>query len=64
MSDEFYRRQRERQEQDKPHSTLETFKIEQGEVNVGHVADPRGTDAVPPEPTLLQKILKRLGLRR
>lgn len=71
MSDDFYRRQKEMQrDSDRhsthagSHSTMETYQIEQGEANVGHVPDPRGTDAVPPEPTLIQKILKALGLRK
>lgn len=71
MSDEFYRRQKEMQrESDRhsthagSHSTMETYQIEQGEANIGHIPDARGTDAVPPELTLIQKILKALGLRK
>lgn len=71
MADEFYRRQKEiEQAQDRDHahasshSTMETYQIEQGEANIGHVPDPKGTDAVPPEPTIFQKIMKALGLRK
>ncbi|MBK8023197.1 MAG: hypothetical protein IPK19_17665 [Chloroflexi bacterium] len=71
MADDFYRRQKEREQAQErehahssSHSTMETYQIEQGEANIGHVPDPRGYDAVPPQPTLLQRILKALGLRK
>ncbi|MCK6581154.1 MAG: hypothetical protein L6Q98_23945 [Anaerolineae bacterium] len=71
MADDFYRRQKEReQDHDRAqahgssHSTMETYQIEQGEANIGHIPDPRGVDAVPPEPTLIQRLLKLLGLRK
>ena len=69
MNEEFYRRQAEaNQEHDRQkiaqgkHATLETYNLEQGEANLGHIPDPKGADVVPPEPTLWQRIRKLLGL--
>lgn len=71
MADDFYRRQKEmEQEQERQraqsssHTTMETYQIEQGEANIGHIPDPKGTDAYVPKPNLFQKILKALGLRK
>lgn len=71
MSEEFYRRQKEMQQeherlnvQNASHSTLETYHIEQNEAQSGHLPDPKGVDATPPSPTLFERVLKLLGLRK
>lgn len=69
MQSDFEHRQRQiEQEQEKQKAqigkgaTVETWQIEQGEVNAGHIPDSKGTDAAPPEPGLLGRLLR--GLRR
>lgn len=55
MDNEFHRRQQElerRKQKSSKHTTQEITDMEQGEANRGHIPDPRGTDAVPPEPSL------------
>ncbi|MDZ4771223.1 MAG: hypothetical protein SGJ24_19040 [Chloroflexota bacterium] len=59
MADD-YERNKERRAQNTIHSTLETVHIEQNEAKLGHKP---GSNAAPP-PTLIQRILKALGLRR
>jgi hypothetical protein len=55
---------RARHQDDRAHATIETYHIEQDAAQAGTAPDPAGTDAVPPQPTLIQRILKALGLRR
>ncbi len=71
MSEEFYRRQKEMQQEHErisihntSHSTLETYQLEQTEAQSGHLPDPKGVDATPPSPTLFERLLKMLGLRK
>ena len=69
MNEEFYRRQTEQNQENErqhnanqKHPTLETYNLEQQEAHSGHIPDPKGTDAVPPAPTLWQRIKKLLGM--
>jgi hypothetical protein len=69
MNEEFYRRQSENnQDHDRQkaaqqkHSTMETYSLEQQEAHAGHIPNPIGTDAEPPQPTLWQRIRKLIGL--
>jgi hypothetical protein len=70
MNNDFYERER-RMEQDREraqhlkHETLETYNLEQQEAHHGHIPDPKGQyDSVPPQPTLLTRLLRALGLRK
>lgn len=67
MQSDFEHRQRQIEQEQERHkaqlgksSTVETWHIEQGEANQGNLPSPEGADVVPPEPTLLGKLLRAL----
>ncbi|MDZ4766109.1 MAG: hypothetical protein SGI73_16335 [Chloroflexota bacterium] len=67
MNGDFEYRQRQIEQEKEKHraqigksSTVETWHIEQGEANLGHAPSGEGTDAAPPEPGLLGRLLRSL----
>ncbi len=70
MNNDFYERER-RMEQDREraqtqkHQTLETYNLEQQEAHQGHgIADPKKYDVDPPQPGIIARLLKMLGIRK
>lgn len=71
MQSDYEQRQRQIQQDQERHkaqlgkgATLETWQIEQGEAKAGHLQDGTGTDAVPPEPGLLGRLLRSLRRKK
>ncbi len=69
MNEEFYRRQAEANQQHErqhdaqsKHSTLETYGIEQGEANSGHIPAPQSDVEPAAPPSLWQRIKKMIGM--
>lgn len=67
MQNDFEHRQRQIEQEQERHkaqigksSTVETWQIEQGEANQGTLQSGKGTDAVPPQPGLLGRLLRSL----
>lgn len=69
MNNDFYEREhrmeqeRERAQQHK-HQTLETYNLEQQEAHQGNIPDPKQYDVDPPQPGIIGRLLKMLGLRK
>lgn len=67
MNSDFEHRQRQiQQDQERQKaqlgkgSTVETWHIEQGEAKQGNIPSSEGADVVPPQPTLLGRLLRSL----